>query len=123
MHITDNQIFNYDPPPYSIEGLDDGKRLFISLSDLIKSKDNKFFSFKKDNENENTDDLILDIYREGTEYKGRSGNFVGIFNYGSNTINITSRFSNEFLLRMLNFANDIYLNDISISGDFKKKDD
>jgi 5-methylcytosine-specific restriction endonuclease McrBC regulatory subunit McrC len=100
-------------------------KLEITLSDyLSQPHTNTFFSFFQDSEKQdvkNQDDLIVSINKQveqdGKEnYFTQTGNYVGKFVWQSLEIDIKSRFSNVFLERMLNFANDIYLDDVSISG-------
>ena len=102
------------------------KDLHITLKDYqTKSPDNTFFSFFKDEDKKNAkneDDLIISIkkYSEGN-YLAQTGNYVGKFVWNGLKIDIKSRFSNVFLERMLNFANDIFLDDVSITGNKVKE--
>ncbi|MGJ0339421.1 5-methylcytosine restriction system specificity protein McrC [Aliarcobacter cryaerophilus] len=82
-------------------------------------KNNTFFSFFKDEEktiSKNEDALIISIKKDGENYLAQTGNYVGKFVWQGLEIDIKSRFSNTFLERMLNFANDIFLDDVSITG-------
>lgn len=104
------------------------KELNITLKDYQDEKypDNTFFSFFKDDEKveaKNQDDLIISI-KKGSDgnYLAQTGNYVGKFVWDGLQIDIKSRFSNTFLERMLNFANDIFLNDVSVSGKDTKKE-
>lgn len=84
-----------------------------------KYKNNTFFSFFKDEDKKqakNADDLIISIEKSDDKYKAQTGNYVGKFTWDGLEIDIHSRFSNYFLERMLNFANDIFLDDVSITG-------
>ena len=96
------------------------EKLEINLNDYqIKSPNNTFFSFFKDEEKiraKNEDDLIISIKKDGENYLAQTGNYVGKFVWQGLEIDIKSRFSNTFLERMLNFANDIFLDDVSITG-------
>lgn len=96
------------------------EKLEINLNDYqIKSPNNTFFSFFKDEEKiraKNEDDLIISIKKDGENYLAQTGNYVGKFVWNGLEIDIKSRFSNTFLERMLNFANDIFLDDVSITG-------
>jgi len=68
------------------------------------------------------DDLIISIQNSNNDYTVKTGNYVGLFSWGNNLeINIGSRFGNVFLTRMLNFANDIFLDDVNVAGDLDKK--
>jgi len=96
------------------------KELSVSLNDYLnKSSMNIFFSFFKDSEkidSKNGDDLIISIKKDGENYKAQTGNYIGKFIWDGLEIDIKSRFSNTFLERMLNFADDIFLDDVSITG-------
>ncbi|MDN5069896.1 hypothetical protein O8C76_02490 [Aliarcobacter butzleri] len=102
------------------------EKLEINLNDYqTKSPNNTFFSFFKDEEKKaikNEDDLIISIKKDGENYLAQTGNYVGKFVWQGLEIDIKSRFSNTFLERMLNFANDIFLDDVSITGNKVDKD-
>jgi len=98
-----------------------GEKFEITLKDYIKKEypNNTFFSFFKDQEkidSKNEDDLIISIKKDRDNYLAQTGNYVGKFVWDGLEIDIKSRFSNIFLERMLNFANDIFLDDVSIVG-------
>ena len=101
--------------------------LNITLQDYKDKKfpNNIFFSFFKDEEktiSKNEDDLIISIKKDGENYLAQTGNYVGKFKWEGLEIDIKSRFSNTFLERMLNFANDIFLDDVSITDNKIDKD-
>src|SRR5574344_2849405 len=102
------------------------EKLEINLNDYqTKSPNNTFFSCFKDEEKKaikNEDDLIISIKKDGENYLAQTGNYVGKFVWNGLEIDIKSRFSNTFLERMLNFANDIFLDDVSITGNKVDKD-
>ncbi|MGH2279496.1 5-methylcytosine restriction system specificity protein McrC [Aliarcobacter sp. ERUVET-7] len=102
------------------------EKLEINLNDYqTKSPNNTFFSFFKDEEKKaikNEDALIISIKKDGDNYLAQTGNYVGKFVWQGLEIDIKSRFSNTFLERMLNFANDIFLDDVSITGNKVDKD-
>ena len=103
------------------------KDIFITIKDYKDKKypNNTFFSFFKDEEKKaikNEDDLIISIKKDGENYLAQTGNYVGKFVWQGLEIDIKSRFSNTFLERMLNFANDIFLDDVSITGNKVDKD-
>ena len=103
------------------------KDIFITIKDYKDKKypNNTFFSFFKDEEKKaikNEDDLIISIKKDGENYLAQTGNYVGKFKWEGLEIDIKSRFSNTFLERMLNFANDIFLDDVSITGNKIDKD-
>ena len=115
---------------------------FISKNEIFENKkisisDNYYFeySYKKDIENTNItleafkqnsnnilvfddkkddDNIILSIQQINNYHNIEVGNYIGKFKFNEIDIDIKSRFSDEFLTRMLNFANDVYLNDVSI---------
>ena len=102
-----------------------GEKFEKTLKDYqAKSPNNTFFSFFKDEEkkeHKNQDDLIISIKKSKNDkdediYLAQTGNYVGKFVWQGLEIDIKSRFSNTFLERMLNFANDIFLDDVSITG-------
>lgn len=105
---------------------------FITLQDYRDEKfpNNIFFSFFKDEEkikSKNEEDLIISIKKSKNKkdddiYLAQTGNYVGKFVWQGLEIDIKSRFSNTFLERMLNFANDIFLDDVSITGNKIDKD-
>lgn len=109
-----------------------GEKLDITLKDYQDEKypNNIFFSFFNDQEKidyKNQDDLIISINKSKNEndedlYQAQTGNYVGKFTWQGLEIDIKSRFSNTFLERMLNFANNIFLDDVSITGKESKKD-
>ena len=109
-----------------------GERIDISLKDYQDKKypNNIFFSFFKDEEkikSKNEDDLIISIKKSKNKkdediHLAQTGNYVGKFKWQGLEIDIKSRFPNTFLERMLNFANDIFLDDVSITGNKVDKD-
>ncbi|MGJ0310742.1 5-methylcytosine restriction system specificity protein McrC [Aliarcobacter cryaerophilus] len=112
---------------YESKSVKHPKELVINLSDYSDEKypNNTFFSFFKDEEkttSKNEDDLIISIKKDGDNYLAQTGNYVGKFVWQGLEIDIKSRFSNTFLERMLNFANDIFLDDVSITGNKVDKD-
>jgi 5-methylcytosine-specific restriction endonuclease McrBC regulatory subunit McrC len=93
--------------------------LSVTLRDYTDAKltNNVFFSFFKDKEKiqvKNSDDLIISVQKTSEEYRAQSGNYVGKFIWNGLTIDIRSRFSDQFLQRMLNFVNNVYLDDVSV---------
>jgi len=78
-------------------------------------QNNFFFSFS---DKKVDDDLIISITDD--KYV-RTGNFVGKFQWNEVDIEINSRFGKNFLKRMLNFSNDVFLNDVDIAGKENKK--
>lgn len=104
-----------------------GDKFEINLKDYVKkSFNNTFFSFFKDEEkikSKNEDNLIISIKKDGDgNYLTQAGNYVGKFKWEGLDIDIKSRFSNTFLERMLNFSNDIFLDDSSLTGSKVDKD-
>lgn len=102
--------------------------LNITLESYQKNKNNIFFSFFDKDEDKkeakNSDDLILSINKNfDGSYMAQCGNYIGKFKYDRHDIDIKSRFGNKFLERMLNFTNDVYIDDVSIVGENIKKDE
>ncbi len=91
-----------------------------------KENQNNFFTLSNDKSSD--DDLILSMssyQKNGKEknYAVSVGNYIGKFKYKNVDINIKSRFSDIFLKRMLNFANDVYIDDVDVSGQVTEKAD
>jgi len=123
---TNRYYFKFDKPK-KFEKDVIGEKLEVTLKDYTSKEypNNTFFSFFKDDEKidaKNEDDLIISIKKEGENYLAQTGNYVGKFVWQGLEIDIKSRFSNVFLERMLNFANDIFLDDVSITGNKVDKD-
>jgi len=99
-------------------------KLHITLQDY-QNKNNIFFSFFNDEEKKNLknsdEELIISISKQEENYTAKTGNYIGKFRYKGIEIDIKSRFSNLFLTRMLNFANDVYLDDVSVFKAEEKK--
>jgi len=115
--INDNYYFKYSKA-------NDIQDINITFGDYKKNSNNQVFNFS-DNEG-NEKDLVLSIssYQKEnrTFYFCRTGNYIGTFTYQNRQIDIQSRLSNTFLKRMLNFTNDVYLDDVDISGEIAKKE-
>jgi len=100
-----------------------GEKLNITLKDYQDKKypNNIFFSFFKDKDKKalknGDDELIISVKKDGELYSAQTGNYIGKFKWNGLDIDIASRFDTKFLERMLNFANDVYLDDVSVSGD------
>lgn len=117
---------------YCISNIKTINDISITLKDYTSKKqlNNTFFSFIKDEEKralKNEDNLIISIKKNKNDkdedvYLAQTGNYVGKFKWNGLEIDIKSRFSNIFLERMLNFANDIFLDDASITGDKTDKE-
>ena len=112
---------------YCLSNITVKNEMNITLKDYRDKKypNNTFFSFFKDEEKKaikNEDDLIISIKKDGENYLAQTRNYIGKFVWQGLEIDIKSRFSNTFLERMLNFANDIFLDDVSITGNKVDKD-
>jgi len=92
-----------------------------------KYRQNKNELFQLSDKTPDKDDLILSLshYKNNNEtiYNVNVGNYIGKFKYNNTNIDIKSRFSDTFLKRMLNFVNDVYLDDVDISGKIKNDKD
>lgn len=99
--------------------------LYLDLKTYQQQPNNQVLFFDNDKEKrsyKNADDeLILRITPDGKEgYLAQTGNYIGTFKYNDVDIQINSRFGDAFLQRMLNFANNIFLDDISIADKEQK---
>ena len=88
----------------------------ITFKDYKNSKNNLFID---DDSNKRDDDKVISLQShidndEKLFYNVVVGNFVGKFTYNGVKIDIKSRFSDIFLKRILNFANDVFLDDVSL---------
>jgi len=77
---------------------------------------NRLFSFHDRGEDRHDkrreDDLILALTDQAEAgWVAQCGNYVGRFPYQKHEFEIRSRFGDAFMQRMLNFANDIYIDD------------
>jgi 5-methylcytosine-specific restriction endonuclease McrBC regulatory subunit McrC len=112
--INDNYYFGYSRQS-------DLKDLNITLSDF-KSKNIQILSFFDSKDDKRDDEeLIISIKKDEDKYTAKTGNFIGKFTFNGLDIEIGSRFSEEFLKRMLNFANDVYLDDVDVAGEKAKE--
>ena len=80
----------------------------------------KFLSFLPESK-EKEDELIISTKKQDDGFYVQTGNFIGSFSHNGIDIEINSRFSNKFLERMLNFANDIYVDDVSLGKSIDAK--
>ena len=114
--------FNFEKPKKYEKNII-GNKIEFTLKDYrTKSKNNTFLSFFKDaNKQEiknSENDLILSVSKNSeNNYIAQTGNYVGTFYIDKLKVEIKSRFSQYFLKRMLNFANDVYLDDVDIVGE------
>ncbi|MCC2962697.1 McrC family protein [Massilia sp. IC2-278] len=78
---------------------------------------NRLFSFHGEDEDRRAkrngnDELVLALSEEGEAgWVAQTGNYVGRLSYQKHEFDIRSRFGDAFMQRMLNFANDIYVDD------------
>ncbi len=98
--------------------------LKLDIGTFRANKDsNTLFSFftdldKKTNKNDK-DQLIVSIIKGGGDKfpaQIQTGNYIGKFCYEKVDFDIRSRFGDLFLQRILNFASDIYLDDVRLLG-------
>ena len=98
-----------------------GEKFDITLSDF-KSKNIQILNFFDSKDDKRDDEeLIISIKKEENGYTAKTGNFIGKFTLDGLDIEIGSRFSELFLKRMLNFANDVYLDDVDVAGSKAKE--
>ncbi len=92
----------------------------VTLGDFCKSSHNPKFSFFQDTDKSsyknNDEELIIALTREKNKIIVQTGNYLGKFKLESLEIDIRSRFGDSFIKRMLNFANDVYLDDVNVYG-------
>lgn len=131
---VDGYFFNFDEKAKKVPSKQErnviGNGLIITLSRFQRDKNNQILNFFKDEEKRsknNEDPLIISLIKKETDssYIVQTGNYVGKFIWDGIEINIGSRFSDTFLKRMLNFSNDVFLDDVDVSEHIvnKKKDD
>jgi len=87
-----------------------------------KNRGGKVFSM---GERDSQDDNLIVSISKGVDdkYVAKTGNYVGKFTWdGLRKVDIRSRFPHTFMRRMLNFANDIFLDEASVF-DADKSDD
>jgi len=123
--ICDNFLFDKDKSKKVNEhyylrysNADDIKdNIHITFKDY-KNDQNVFFSIN-DVKSKKDDEVIISLFNylnkdETKVYTAQTGNFIGKFKYNKIDIDIKSRFSDTLLKRMLNFANGVYLDDVSV---------
>jgi 5-methylcytosine-specific restriction endonuclease McrBC regulatory subunit McrC len=83
----------------------------LSEKSLLSNENFHFTRFKK-GFREVDDDLIFSAKTNNNSVSFKTGNYIGVFVKNNNRYEISSRFGEVFLQRMLNFANDIYASDV-----------
>ncbi|WP_149711975.1 McrC family protein [Campylobacter concisus] len=116
--ISDNFFGNYEQDKKLAKNRE--KEFILTLSDYV-AKGGKFLSFLPDSQGKD-DELIISTRMQDDGLYVQTGNFIGSFSHNGIDIEINSRFSNKFLERMLNFANDIYIDDISLGKSIDAKE-
>lgn len=102
----------------------DAKRIVAPLSldlDAYRRSGNLLFSFVSDPDKRAVrnaqDELIVSVSAgAGDERLVQTGNYVGRFTCQGVQFDIRSRFGDAFMQRMLNFANDIFIDDGYVPG-------
>lgn len=87
----------------------------LSLGDYLSASTNqcKILSFGTDSatpDKRDFDDLIIASDSEGNI---KTGNYIGVVRTGKEVFNITSRFGDALLRRMLNVADNVFLQDVN----------
>jgi len=117
IEIAEDYYFKY--------GSSNDLNLNITLKDFKQNSNNQLFFV--DSKKIDDDQLIISTSRfkkdDGEYYRVEVGNFIGSFDYNDRRVEIKSRFGETFLKRMLNFANDVYLDDVDIAGKNRKNND
>ena len=116
--ISDNFFGNYEQDKKLAKNRE--KEFSLTLSDYV-AKGGKFLSFLPDSQGK-YDELIISTRMQDDGLYVQTGNFIGSFSHNGIDIEIHSRFSNKFLERMLNFANDIYIDDVSLGKSIDAKE-
>ena len=116
--ISDNFFGNYEQDKKLAKNRE--KEFSLTLSDYV-AKGGKFLSFLPDSQDKD-DELIISTRMQDDGLYVQTGNFIGSFSHNGIDIEISSRFSNKFLERMLNFANDIYVDDVSLGKSIDAKE-
>jgi len=105
----------------------DISNLRLTLGDFLAAKKGSYlFSFfgnddEKRNQKNGGDELIVEINRREDKSYIQTGNYLGRFRHGGVDFEIGSRFGEAFLKRMLNFYNDVYLDDVDVFGERSSK--
>lgn len=134
-HFYDNQGY-LDSQLAEIFGVKNTKKQVDVVRDLFSSvyevklkdkKDNqiKITSFRKKPFEPDEERLILKLYSkqkadQEKEYVVQTGLYAGVLFYKDCKINITTKYGDAFLKRMLNFVNDIYVDNEQVEA---KKDE
>ena len=116
--ISDNFFGNYEQDKKLAKNRE--KEFILTLSNYV-AKGGKFLSFLPDSQGKD-DELIISTRMQDDGLYVQTGNFIGSFSNNGIDIEINSRFSNKFLERMLNFANDIYIDDVSLGKSIDAKE-
>lgn len=116
--IKDNfnfgRISNFDKL-INFENLTNLKEKTYLLSDICS--DENIISLAKDAKRERDNELVLRVFKENGETFVQTGNFIGNFKIEEKKqISITSRFSDILLTRMLNVANNVFLQDVKFDA-------
>lgn len=114
---TDNSCIEIDQKSSKIQDFD------LYFEDFIKN--GNFFSFFNDDDkilSKNAKNPIISVRTIDKDKKQiTSGNYIGKIFYDNLEVEINSRFGKKFLERMLNFANDVFVDDVSIYQDVKNE--
>ena len=114
---NDNFCGNYEQKKLSKK---EKEEFSLTLNNYV-AKGGKFLSFLPDSKGKD-DELIISTRMQDDGLYVQTGNFIGSFSHNGIDIEINSRFSNKFLERMLNFANDIYIDDVSLGKSVDAKE-
>ena len=105
------------------------QQMFSSVYELklgaAQLKQIRIFNFKRRRFEQDEDRLILKLYskeklEQEKEYFVQTGSYAGVLFYKGCKINITTKYGDVFLKRMLNFVNDIYVDNEQLKA---KKDE
>lgn len=119
--------FKYGNGLYSLTSTAVTDGIYLDVQAYQQQSNNQILFFDNDEEKRtyknSADELILRITTDANGgYLAQTGNYIGTFKYNKVDIQINSRFGDVFLQRMLNFANNIFLDDVFITGTEQKGD-
>lgn len=117
LKTVDNRV-QWRADEETFEKVEDRKPIRITLADFqtASASCRLLAAHTKPQTSDDNDALIIAVVPSGLSEVPiiTTGNFIGEFTYAGRSFNIGSRFSDVFLKRMLNFANDIYFDDVDV---------
>lgn len=115
LKTVDNRV-QWRAEEKTFEKIEDRKPIRITLADFQTAGElcRLLAPHAKPQKSDDNDAIIIAVMPTGPSEVPliTTGNFIGEFTYAGRKFSIGSRFSDVFLKRMLNFANDIYFDDV-----------